>query len=106
MRTLIVSTAIALIAMLTIPSPADAQSFRGYDRGFGNFSGSDERGDGRGAERSPPPEPVPDVRTPPRQTDDINRGLYPSCSGATRIGDRCLLPNGQVCTVYGPGRCL
>jgi hypothetical protein len=90
MRTLIVSAAITMIALLGVAVPANAQFYNGY-----------RRFDPMGVDR--PPGPVPNTRRGKRRVYEPIQGNYPPCTGFKWVGDRCRLPTGQVCMVYDFG---
>ena len=94
MRTLIVSAAITMIALLGVATSAEAQ-FNGY-RSI----------DPMGIDR--PPAPVPNTRRGKRRVYEPIEGNYPPCTGFKWVGDRCRLPTGQVCMVFdfGLGSCV
>lgn len=90
MRTLMISAAITLAAVLNVPAPAGAQFFNGY-RAF----------DPMGVDR--PPAPAPNARRGSRRVYQPIEGNFPPCTGLKWVGDRCRLPTGQVCMVYAHG---
>lgn len=90
MRTLTISAAIGIAALLMAPAPASAQFFNG----FLEF-------DPQGVDR--PPAPVPNARQGNRRVYKPIEGNFPPCRGFKWVGDRCRLPSGQVCMVYAHG---
>lgn len=88
MRMPIVALSAAIVAMLSITVPAEAQfGYRSYDP--------------MGVDR--PPGPVPNAKEGKRRVYKPLVGNYPPCKGLMWSGTRCRLPTGQVCTVYEHG---